>query len=322
MPPPGREPPRRWNAVLAASVVLHLVVLSILNAVPGAARFSGSKPIDVTFNVIEPPARTVSVGPSTAEPPVPTNPVPAEPPEASRPSHVTASPNRPVGAEPLAAAAERLEALRRTKLDPKSAARAFVLFQRTAHSEASEGEGGGLREIETEAETPNHFEGVGDKHYLSRREVPSLQRHQDGTYRYRGQAFKAIVEKDGSVVFDDGYRQGATLRFDITDVMMRRRGEDPYRVEKNWFLEGTAEFRQELFERWRAKQTLYALRKLRRRLLHIAEDGTLSDQQKSAHVIAMFHETADDEAGAAARGVIAEFVANRMPMTDLRYESP
>ena len=103
---------------------------------------------------------------------------------------------------------------------------------------------------------------------------------------------------------------------------MRRRGEDPYRVEKNWFLEGTAEFRQELFERWRAKQTLLALRKLRRRLFRISEDGTLSDQQKSAHVIAMFQETADDEAGAAARGVIAEFVADRMPTTDLRHESP
>jgi hypothetical protein len=35
-------------------------------------------------------------------------------------------------------------------------------------------------------------------------------------------------------------------------------------------------------------------------------------------VIAMFQETADDEAGAAARGVIAEFVADRMPTTDLR----
>jgi hypothetical protein len=93
-------------------------------------------------------------------------------------------------------------------------------------------------------------------------------------------------------------------------------------VEKNWFLEGTAEFRQELVERWIAKQALQALRKLRRRLLHISEHGTLSDQQKSAHVIAMFHETADGEAGAAARRVIAEFVADRMPTTDLRHESP
>jgi len=286
--------------------VVHVVVLSTLSAVPRAAPISRLNTIDVTFRVFEPPA--------------PNNPVPVAPRAASRRSRATASPDRPTGAEPSVSASEPSEAAPRPKLDPASAARAFVVFQQASRSESSKVEGEGPRK--PEAETPNYFEGVGDKHYLSRREPPSLQRHQDGTYRYRGQAFKAIVEKDGSVVFDDGYRQGATLRFDITDVMMRRRGEDPYRVEKNWFLEGTAEFRQELFERWRAKQTLLALRKLRRRLLHISEDGTLSDQQKSARVIAMFQDIPDDDAGAAARGVIAEFVADRMPTTDLRHESP
>ena len=310
----------RWIAVLVASVVVHVVVLSTLSAVPSGASISQLNAIHVTFHVVELPSRAVLVDPVTAEPPAPKNPVPVAPPEASRRSRAPASPARPVGAEPSASASEPSEATPRPKLDPASAARAFVVFQQSAPSEASQGEGEGPSG--TDAEAPNYFEGVGDKRYLSRREPPSLQRHRDGTYRYRGQAFKAIIEKDGSVVFDDGYRQGTTLRFDITDLMMRRRGEDPYRVEKNWFLEGTAEFRQELFERWRTKQTLLALRKLRRRLLHISEDGTLSDQQKSAHVIAMFQETADDEAGAAARGVIAEFVADRMPTTDLRHESP
>ena len=320
MPPPGREPPGRWIAVLVASVVVHVAVLSTLSAVPSGASISQLNAIDVTFHVVEVPSRAMVVDPVTAEPPAPKNPVTVAPPEASRRSRGAASPDRPIGGELSASASEPSEATPRPKLDPASAARAFVAFQQSAPSEASQGEGEGPRT--TEAETPNYFEGVGDKHYLSRRELPSLQRHQDGTYRYRGQAFKAIVEKDGSVVFDDGYRQGTTLRFDITDVMMRRRGEDPYRVEKNWFLEGTAEFRQQLVERQRAKETLLTLRQLRRRLLHISEDGTLSDQQKSAHVIAMFQETADDEAGAAARGVIAEFVADRMPTTDLRHESP
>jgi len=306
VPPPGRETTGRWIAVLVASVVVHFVVLSTLSAAPRAAPISRLNAIDVTFRVFEPPA--------------PQKPVPVAPRAASRRSRATASPDRPTGADPSVSASEPSEAAPRPKLDPASAARAFVVFQQASRSESSEVEGEGPRK--TEAEAPNYFEGVGEKQYLSRREPPSLQRHRDGTYRYRGQAFKAIIEKDGSVVFDDGYRQGATLRFDITDLTMRRRGEDPYRVEKNWFLEGTAEFRQQLVERQRAKETLLTLRQLRRRLLHISEDGTLSDQQKSAHVIAMFQETADDEAGAAARGVIAEFVADRMPTTDLRHESP
>ena len=291
--------------------MVHFVVLSTLSAVPRAAPISRLNAIDVTFRVIEPPPRAVPADPATEEPPAPR--------EASRRSRATASPDRPIGAEPSASASEPSQAVPRPKLDPANAARAFVLFQQASPSEASKVEGEGPRK--TEAEAPNYFEGVGDKQYLSRREPPRLQRHQDGTYRYRGQAFKAIVEKDGSVVFDDGYRQGTTLRFDMTDLIMRRRGEDPYRVEKNWFLKGTAEFRQELFERWRAKQTLLALRKLRRRLLHISEDGTLSDQQKSARVIAMFQDTPDDDAGVAARGAIAEFVADRMPTIDLPREA-
>jgi len=305
--------------VLVASVVVHFVVLSTLSAVPRAAPISRLNAIDVTFRVIEPPPRAMPADQATAEPPAPKNPMPVTPRAASRRSRATASPDQPIGAQPSASASEPSEAAPGPKLDPASAARAFVLFQQASPSEASKVEGEGPRK--TEAEAPNYFEGVGDKQYLSRREPPSLQRHQDGTYRYRGQAFKAIVEKDGSVVFDDGYRQGTTLSFDMTDVIMRRRGEDPYRVEKNWFLEGTAEFREELFDRWRAKQTLLALRKLRRRLLHISENATLSDQQKSASVIAMFQDTSDDEAGAAARGAIAEFVDDKMPMIDLPREA-
>ena len=212
-------------------------------------------------------------------------------------------------------ASKSTETLMPPKLDPETVARAFFVFQHAAPMEAPEREGSGPRGNDGEA--PNYFKGVGEKHYLSRREPPSLKPHQDGTYRYRGTAFKAIVERDGSVTFDDGYRQSTTISFDITDLMMRRRGEDPYRVEKNWFLEGTAEFRKEIFERWRAKQTLLALRKLRGRLVRISEDGTLSDEQKEARVIAMFRDTADDDAGAAARRTIAKFVAEEMPATVL-----
>ena len=261
---PGREPPRRGIAVLVASGVLHVVVLSSQSAVPSAASISPLNGIDITFHVVEVPSGVVVVDPMTAEPPARKNPVPVAPLEKSRRARAPASSDRPIGGEPTASASEAPEAAPRPNLDPASAARAFFVLQQSAPTKASQGEADGLRA--TEAETPNYFEGVGDKRYLSSREPPNLQRHRDGTYRYRGQAFKAIVEKDGSVVFDDGYRQGATLRFDITDVMMRRRGEDPYRVEKNWFLEGTADLRHELFERWRAKQTLLALRKLRQRI--------------------------------------------------------
>ncbi|MGB3050514.1 MAG: hypothetical protein WBB42_05915 [Polyangiales bacterium] len=200
-------------------------------------------------------------------------------------------------------------------LDPNTAARAFLVSQQVAPSEASDTERERARAAE--AGPRNYFEGVGDKRHLSVREPPKLRRHQDGTHHYQGHAFKAVVEQDGSVTFDDGYGQGLTVRFDLTDAIMRRRGEDPYRVEKNWFLEGTEEFRQELLERWRAKQTLLAIRKLRTRLLRISENEALTGDEKATRVIALFQDTSDDEAGASARTAIAEFVADRMPSVEL-----
>ncbi len=305
-----REPERgrRWIAVLVASLAVHVGVLAGLSAAPRATVVPRLNVIDVTFTVTEPPPREVPPEPPVAPPPP--SAAPAAPPVAARSSHNARPPDPVVDLPPVKATAP-------AKLDPKAAARSYFVLQQAALAEGSEGgkAEAGARANDTEA--PNYFKGVGEKHYLTRREPPSLKPHKDGTYRYRGVAFKAIVEKDGSVTFDDGYRQGATVRFDMTDMMMRRRGEDPYRVEKNWFLEGTAEFRAELFERWKEKQTVLALRKLRTRLYRLFADSTLSDEEKEARVIAMLRDTADDDVGAAARKTIAQFIATEMPSTVL-----
>ena len=287
--------------LLVASLVAHVVVLSTLSTVPSKPAIARLNAIDVTFTVTAPPPREAPVPPVTTPPPDPTKPALAKRSKRPRPP---LSPDRPTpaatSAPPLAPSKAELV----PNLDPASAARAFIIFQPTTPSAA-------------ETEAPNHFEGVGSKHYLSRREPPKLRPRQDGTYHFKGHAFKAIVEQDGSVTFDEGYKQGATISFDLSDRLMRRRGEDPYRVEKRWFMEGTEEFRQELFERWRAKRTMLALRKLRGRLLRISEDGSLNDRQKAARVVAMFQDTANDEAGGAARSTIVEFVTERMPAIEL-----
>ncbi len=303
--------------VLVASLAAHVVALSALSVGSRTAATWESNAIDVTFGTAPPPPRPALLESPVAEPPAAKKTPPTASSVASQRSRRTAA---------LPPAPPKLRATSPTPskanpiltLDPTSVARAFIVFEEPAPTDASGADPNGLPAVgAAEAEPRNYFEGGGTKRYLSVREPPTLQRHQDGTHRYRGHAFKAIVETDGSVTFDDGYRQGTTLAFDITDAMMRRRGEDPYRVEKRWFLEGTAELRQELFERWRTKQILVALRKLRGRLLRIIEDGTLTTSQKAARVIAMFKDTADDEAGVAARNAITELMAERMPEIDL-----
>jgi len=311
----GRERSGRWLAVFVASFAAHLLALSAVSVESRTSTKWNSNAVDITFTVADPPPPVAPVEPAEAEPRALEDSavqVPTVAARRSRPS-IEASqsvPQKPTATSPVPPESELLLAL-----DPSSAARAFVVSQQVLRSEASDAEREGNRA--TDAGPRNYFEGVGKKQYLSVRDPPKLRRHKDGTHHYQGHAFKAVVENDGSVTFDDGYSQGVTVRFDIADAMMRRRGEDPYRVEKNWFMEGTEEFRQELFERWRAKQTLIAIRKLRIRLLRIYENQALTGNEKAARVIALFEDTSEDAAGASARTAIAEFVADRMPGVEL-----
>ncbi len=57
--------------------------------------------------------------------------------------------------------------------------------------------------------------------------------------------FIAHVRRDGSVWFEDraGRLQGAGFNFDVTDIVMRARGEEPYPSRKLAFLDGTREGR-------------------------------------------------------------------------------
>ncbi|NNE18875.1 MAG: hypothetical protein HKN10_10400 [Myxococcales bacterium] len=311
----GRERSGRWLAVFVASLAAHLLALWAVGVESRTGAAWDSNAVDINFTVAEPPPPIAPPEPPAAEPRAVEASAVQVPAVASRRSRRTLEAGEPVPPKRTDSSAAPAESELLLALDPSSAARSFIVSQQGAPGETSDAAREETRA--TDAGPRNYFEGVGKKRYLSVRDPPKLRRHRDGTHHYQGHAFKAVVEQDGSVTFDDGYSQGVTVRFDITDAIMRRRGEDPYRVEKNWFLEGTETFRQELFERWQAKQTLAAIRKLRVRLLRIHEDQTLTGNEKAARVIALFEDTSDDEAGASARTAIAEFVADRMPGVEL-----
>jgi hypothetical protein len=319
----ARERSGRWIAVLLASLTAHLVALFSLGVLPRTPDIWESNPIHVSFSVAAPqPDPSPDLAPAERAGPETISPPPAAAP--SRRKRPTATGERAAPDKPIAPSPKRSEVL--FALDPTSAARLFLIAQEVMPGDPSEtgqeASPGAGSESGTEDGPRNYFEGVGEKRYLSVRDPPKLRRHRDGTHHYQGHAFKAVVEPDGSVTFDDGHAQGLTVRFDITELIMRRHGEDPYRVEKNWFLEGTSEFRQELFERWQEKQTLVAVRKLRIRLLRISEDDTLPDREKAALIIGIFRDTADNESGESARTAIAEFVAERMPEIELPGGAP
>ena len=71
----------------------------------------------------------------------------------------------------------------------------------------------------------------------------------DGGYQYKGKAFTANIARDGRVSFDNKSIRdfkGLSGGFDITDMMMRGKGNDPYRVEKDKFLATTDAMRDKM----------------------------------------------------------------------------
>ncbi len=70
-----------------------------------------------------------------------------------------------------------------------------------------------------------------------------------GEYEYKGKAFSAVIGRDGRVRFDDKSIRdfkGLSGGFDITDLLMRAKGNDPYRAEKKAFLDTTEGMRKKM----------------------------------------------------------------------------
>lgn len=299
-------------AVLVISLLTHVIALVAIGVDTRAVTTAETTSIDIRFSVAADPQSAAPSHTVVEEPAARADPERAAPQKsrAAVPESSLTAASRKAAVQVEIGLPSREASVPLLNLDPSSAARAFHLSQQTVPQKASGSEP--LAE-DADAESRNYFEGAGDKKHLSRREPPKLQRHRDGSYRYRGHAFKATIANDGTVEFDDGYQQGRKIAFDVTDMLMRRRGEDPYRVEKRWFLDSTEGLREELLELWRVKRERHSLLKLRGRLNRVAEDRTLSDQQKAARVVSMYQATTDDDTGIAARDVISEFVAESMP---------
>lgn len=71
----------------------------------------------------------------------------------------------------------------------------------------------------------------------------------DGGYQYKGKAFTANIGRDGRVTFDNKSIRdfkGLSGGFDITDMIMRSKGNDPYRAEKDKFLATTDAMRDKM----------------------------------------------------------------------------
>jgi hypothetical protein len=167
-------------------------------------------------------------------------------------------------------------------------------------------------------------------------DVPGLEHLRDGSYRYHGANFTALISAEGLVQFrdkyfgfskrmrpltpvsGDGLRGAAGLvpptppavavqfKMDLYAWVEHKLGNDPYLSERRWFLERTRELREELASSQGEDALMQAL-------LHIWSDASLSVQQRKQNTFDLWDQTAQDERGEKVRAEISAFIRERCP---------
>jgi hypothetical protein len=147
-----------------------------------------------------------------------------------------------------------------------------------------------------------------------------LKLENDG-YHYEGPSFSAKIAMDGHVTFDDHAIRdfkGLSGGFDLTDIAMKGHKQDPYRYEKEKFMENTSKLRTELTTKARRDRLESSLAALPNHLEQVWSDLNHSARERRNILYAMWREAAgsDDEVGAAgkkARATIEAFIRDRLP---------
>jgi hypothetical protein len=143
----------------------------------------------------------------------------------------------------------------------------------------------------------------------------------DDGYHYDGPSISAVIRMDGTVDFNEHAIRdfkGLSGGFDLTDIAMRGKKQDPYRYEKEKFMEHTSKLRGELQTRARRDRLENSLAALPQHLSEVWSDGSRSVRERRGALYYMWREAAgsDDEVGQAgrkARSMIESFIRAQLP---------
>ena len=143
----------------------------------------------------------------------------------------------------------------------------------------------------------------------------------DDGYHYDGPSFSAKIRMDGTVTFDEHAIRdfkGLSGGFDLTDIAMRGKKQDPYRYEKEKFMENTAKLRGELLSRARKDRLENSLAYLPQHLSELWGDSSRSARERRGAIYYLWRDAAgsDDEVGQAgrkARATIEAFIRAQIP---------
>ncbi|MEZ4326993.1 MAG: hypothetical protein R3B40_17375 [Polyangiales bacterium] len=295
--------------------------------------------------------------PEFVEPPAPLEP----PPEAEDPVHPSvAQPADPVAAQPGETAAEvgptpsvsapsELPAegpppsppdvrVPPRALDPRAVALGVldVAPHEVAPQAVPDAVDSGARFRGAEAALDRHLAAqAATRPAVSERPRPQVRRQADGSYRYRGHAFTAQIDREGQVHFSDrtgmAYNGGGDLPdsvsvsfgFDLTDAAYRRRGQDPYQAERAWFMRETEELREELQREARERARTTLARRVAGRAQQTWDTVERSPEARRRRIFALWDDCAEDDLdGDAAREAIVGWVRRHLPQGSEHAFSP
>ena len=169
----------------------------------------------------------------------------------------------------------------------------------------------------------NLAESANRRRHVSRRPPPDLRRRSDGSYRFSGPRFSALIRPDGTVRFNDApgigvngpgtdHGLGVAGTFDLTDAFQSAAGQDPMRAERAWFMEETRELRERLMAQADRESEGRALSRLGNQLRAIWS-GEQSPSAKRRRLFELWDGSSEDEVGQRARERIVQFIRRELP---------
>lgn len=142
-----------------------------------------------------------------------------------------------------------------------------------------------------------------------------------GEYMYKGKAFHARIARDGRVSFDDKSIRdfkGLSGGFDITDLLMRAKGDDPYRAEKKAFMDTTEAMRKKMAQAALKERVQESLAQVPGRLHQIWRDVRMTPAERRRLIYETWKDAAEsdstvDDAGREACATVEAFVRRYLP---------
>jgi hypothetical protein len=330
---------------VVTSVVLHIVILLVAMRLPAARTMGASSSIEVEVN-----RRPIPVEPKPLTPPIP----PAPTPEPKREPRVAmrapiqrererpeTPPKKEEEPEHKGETAESHTPPVQPQIEPPSSLspRAAHPIDLTLHGLPIGSGGGemgvpggvvgggtgtvGAPQAARKPWKPRLDAGdpiTGKVAEEKKEEFPLESLGHDG-YAYKGPQFSAHILNDGSVSFDDKIVRdfkGLSGTFDVADMVMKSKHEDPYRHEKKKFLAATAELRDKLAKQARAEEMQASLAQLPTHLLAIWSHRQTPAAERRRLIFEIWKDAATTEddrsaGGAEARKIIESFIRERLP---------